>query len=790
MSIQRDCRCKKRMQGSVLFTTLVIMTLVLLIMLTTIGLAGAASKRAYSTWYDNQTKYTAQDLVDNVIESFGQGKPNEALGGAIVSRLTNKGGTPITVTVGADIDGDGVSDGNYIPGYGEVRSLTFQYVADNKKEFTIAGLKNQDNEKIIKVTAEVFMGGETSTYSTYVVGNAKSNRTDSNGGGYIALSNLHGGAGSNDAPATVGRFYAGIFDKINKTAGGNQTIDAGDVFFNTDEYKFNANKNDPAGIIVGRNDPENGYYGGMRITGDLKIDNGLTIQSQYPPAYITKLNYSDKKRKFEAISNENFYNIPYLYVDGDVSSLNTGISLKGYTDGTYQTSGMLNLYCGTLNINGNISGNINVMCMNESDDNKVTLSGNSSLIKWVSSNITVTDPSSLNVGSGNFYCKGNLEIGGDKTFEVNGDLLVVGDLDVTGSTKIDVKGGDAYIGGSLSGTVTVDSTHKVVSKIDSGKKVNTFLQKLKALDSVMEPDKVTKTYPNAQTAANKFETAYKLKADGVNGIDYVQTLDNIKKQFEKSGGGYADVVDRSDYTGTDVWNGKTNPITKSCIWNASSIASSPETIYINPGTSDLWINISPDLTTMSNKKIVVDDSQGGSVKFFIEKSAGATQSLDLKMTKIVTKKYDEMLYINKSLEPLSAFPKTELVPHIYMYAATGTKVNITMSDGNYMYTGDIIAPDATFTALSTNGVKLNADYTYYNYVDLDNDGVLTSNEKANPVRVSREMDICFLGSLEVGEINVTNQFGYLYVDDPPFNGGGPGLAGGYSWTTLDGYSTY
>ena len=77
-----------------------------------------------------------------------------------------------------------------------------------------------------------------------------------------------------------------------------------------------------------------------------------------------------------------------------------------------------------------------------------------------------------------------------------------------------------------------------------------------------------------------------------------------------------------------------------------------------------------------------------------------------------------------------------------------------------------------------------------NYIDLNNDGVITSDEKANPVRVSRAMDVCFLGSLEVGQINVTNQFGYLYVDDPPFNGGGPGLAGGYSWTTLDGYSTY
>ena len=786
MSIQRDCRCKKRMQGSVLFTTLVIMTLVLLIMLTTIGLAGAASKRAYSTWYDNQTKYTAQDLVDNIIESFGQGKPNEALGGAIVSRLTNKGGAPITVTVGADIDGDGVSDGNYIPGYGEVRSLTFQYVADNKNEFTIAGLKNQDNEKIIKVTAEVFMGGETSTYSTYVVGNAKSNRTDANGGGYIALSDLKGGSGSNDAPGTVGRFYAGIFDKIDETAAGNQVIDAGDIFINADKYHFNANKNDPAGIIVGRNDPENGYYGGMRVTGDLTSQNGITIQSQYPPAYITDL------------SSEQFYNIPYLYVDGAINFGNGGINVKGFkvndTD-TDDRPSLLNIYCGKLNMTSNayINGNTNIMCLNENTDNYINLRS-SVRTEWASANIGgVTNKGS--VESGNFYCKGNFKKEGN-AMEVNGDLIVVGNLNVTGDLK--VHGGDAYIGGDLAGTVTVDPGYKVVSKIDASKKADSFLQKLKALNSVTESDGVTKTYPNAQAAANKFEIAYKLKADGVNGIDYVQTLDNIKKQFEKSGGGYADVVETSKYTGTEVWDG-INPITKSCIWDKSCRVDGNSnnaldtgmdgTILINPGSSELWINISSDLTSINQKTIIVDDSAGGSVKFFIEKG-GATQKLDLIKTKIITKKYYDIIYDSSSPITLCTYPEQSLVPNIFMYASSTTAVDITMSNGDYIFTGDIIAPKATFNAASTNGANKTVDYTYFNYIDLNNDGVITSDEKANPVRVSRAMDVCFLGSLEVGQINVTNQFGYLYVDDPPFNGGGPGLAGGYSWTTLDGYSTY
>ena len=100
----------KRLKGSVLFTTLVVMILVLLIMLTAIGLAGAASKKAYSTWFDNQTKYTAQDLVDNVVGSLAPGQPNEILGGTIIAGLGSKG-SHVDVSVA-------VNGTDSIPGYG------------------------------------------------------------------------------------------------------------------------------------------------------------------------------------------------------------------------------------------------------------------------------------------------------------------------------------------------------------------------------------------------------------------------------------------------------------------------------------------------------------------------------------------------------------------------------------------------------------------------------------------------------------------------------------------------
>lgn len=748
----------KRLKGSVLFTTLVVMILVLLIMLTAIGLAGAASKKAYSTWYDNQTKYTAQDLVDNVVGSLAPGQPNEILGGTIIAGLGSKG-SHVDVSVA-------VNGTDSIPGYGQVSPIRFEYVADNGSDYTIPGLSGHDNERIIKVSASVTMGGETSTYSTYVVGNALGGKTDGNGGGYIALSNLKGGSGSNDAPGTVGRFYAGIESKIPSTAAGNQTIDAGDVFINTDDYYFNACKNDPAGIILGRNDPDHGYYGGMRVTGDLRAQNGIIVQSQYPPSYITDM------------TSEKFYNIPYLYVDGKIEMNNTGISIKGISD---DKPGMLNLYCGNFNFTGhsNLTGCVNVMTMSEGVDNNLKMNG-STLTDWATTTFTgVSNKGSSETG--NFYCKGNFIKSGNG-MEINGDLCVVGNLNVQ-EGELTVKNGNVYVGGTITNEdkIKIDAGRKIVSVGASN--TATFLQNVRNLS--------TTDYPDAQNAATRFETAYKLKADGANGISYVQTLDNIKAQFKDSSDPhnvkYVGVVDASGYTGTDKWDG-TSVITKSCVWDSTLNlgAGTSRTIYINPGPDEVWINIDPSLKTISNALIIVDDSQGGSAKFFIED--GAT-TLDLKMTRIVTKTYNDMLY-GGTMVPLCAYPDKKYVPQIFMYAATGNNVHIKMSDGNYMFTGDMIAPDATFEAQSTNGVKKTVDYTYFTYLDMDGDGVVSPSEQANPVNVNREMDLCFLGSLEVGEIDVNNQFGYIYVDDPPAGTGIHSISGGFSWTTIDGYSTY
>jgi len=793
MSTEKNRRKIKRLKGSVLFTTLVVMVLILLIMLAAIGLAGAASKKAYSTWYDNQTKYTAQDLVDNVIQTLGEHQPNQTLGSSIVTTLRN-GGKGTKVDVDVNLHGGNST----IPGYGTVESLTFEHAGINGTSFRLSN----DHEKdiIIKVSAAVRMGGETSTYSTYCIGNGGSNKTNANGGGYIALADLKGGSGSNDAPGTIGRFYAGIDKKITETAGGNQTVNAGDVFINADKYTFNAKCDKPAGIIVGRNDPMNGYYGGMRVTGDMVIQNGLLIQSQYPPEGLNDL------------SGEKFYNIPYLYVDGQLQTNTQGISLIPYKRNGADTIGMLNIYCDTIAVmpGGDFSklvesnGNINYMLMGENKTNTFKMDA-STLTDWAKQTVTgITNKG--NMHSGNLYCKGTLNLTGTgKTFEVNGDLLVVGDLKTSGT--INVHNGNVYVGGSITGTVNVDTGYDKEADLGASGSSSTFLTKVRDLDST--------AHPNAVGAAGRFEEAFTLK-DGDTSL--VQTLEQIKDQFVDADSKYIGVVDKSDYADNIEWDGipvASGPnagkyvIENSCVWKSTTKmkklksdgsvekdcgidTNSGEfsTIYINPHDKDIWINIDSSLTSINGKEIIIDDSEGGSVKFFIEKGA-AGRTITLPMTKIITKTYYDMFYGGGTIPALSSYPESKYVPHVYIYAAPDNDVTIEAQSGNYMFTCDIIAPKATFKARSNNGNKQTIDYTYYNYIDTNGDKKVDASDLTNPVKQNREINnLAFLGSLETGCIDVTNEFGYLYVDDPPFDGKDKALADGFSWTNIDGYSTY
>lgn len=587
-------------------------------------------------------------------------------------------------------------------------------------------------------------------------------KTDINGGGFVALYGFKDDSGYDNSyfegAAIGGRFYSGIYEKTEKVTIEPHNYLTGDIFINSEEVKYYGGREQ--NIVLGRNDPLNFCYSGMRITGNLNSDI-INIQSQYPPDYIN-------------MWSEKFYNIPYFYVDGVIEYSNS-ITVNGVSE---DKPGLLNFYCSSLNLNSvNISGCMNIMTMDEKVDNNIYF-GKLSLRDWTSLSYENVVNNSY-VETGNFYCKGNLNISGiSLQSEINGDLCVVGNLSLPDprGNKLVVHNGDVYVGGSVVNpdAIILDAGRKIV-EVNSDNS-ESFIQNIRNLSEY--------DYPNARSAADRFETAYKLKEYEMYGTSYIQTLENINKTMKEDGSSsnpnsisYKDAVEQCGGYNLERWDG-CETITESCVWDDTICIngdynhkfSNPLTdvINIDPGYDDIWISIDPSLSCIINKKIIIDDSNGGSVKFFIEKG-NSGQSLEFHNTQIITKTYYDMFYgenNNSNHISLSTYPESKYVPQIYIYAASDNDVTILTNE--FLFTGDIVAPLSSFETHG-RGIVQNrlVDYTCYNYIDLNGDGIVSDDEKANPINISKEMDLGCIGSLEVGTIDLSNDFCFIYVDDPP-----------------------
>lgn len=170
----------KKFKGSVLFTILVVMVVMLMLMITAIGLAGSASRRAYTEYFDHQTNSTARSVVESVVYAMGSGDDDaRALGQTIVGQIKSGGSVDVQVNGGNALG----------EGFGTVDRLTFEKLADDSPTgINITG----SGKPIIKVTAVVTQGGVTSTYSQICIGNLENDSQTSSGGGLIALGGFEG----------------------------------------------------------------------------------------------------------------------------------------------------------------------------------------------------------------------------------------------------------------------------------------------------------------------------------------------------------------------------------------------------------------------------------------------------------------------------------------------------------------------------------------------------------------------------------------------------------------------
>mgnify|MGYP004474440065 CR=1 FL=1 len=442
-----DHEKKGKVGGSVLFTVIVVMMVLVVFLVGTLGLASAANKRAQNSYTSSQAQYTARMAVESVLAAM----QNDADVAERVYKL--RANTPINVDISTDRLATAGTTGD---AYGRIQSCTIEnigkdyYYVDNK----------WDGRDIIKITATVQLGTQDSTVSAYILKKEKDsvvNNTPSGGGGGLVTAgdatfgtkvSVFGGAGINlgnkwrdldpSNPADLLRGYS--FDKDSSFSSQDTTSLQWEAPYVVNG-SFTADGSGAALVF-----PKLGS--GFTFWGNFGFNNEIAITSGNPAVLnagsSAALNYTD---------------IPYIYVE------DTLIVTNGANGVNVTKQIPLNIFCGSANITTTNSLYANIYIMNDVPDvkeynpssgwvkdsskstNYIHFNGGSLLANWTYQLINGVDNPSTHVG-GSIVSRGKLEISSNnETGVVDGNLVVDDDLYITTQT-FEVKG-DLVVKGSL-----------------------------------------------------------------------------------------------------------------------------------------------------------------------------------------------------------------------------------------------------------------------------------------------------------------------------------------------------
>lgn len=824
-----------RLRGSVLYTVTLVMMVMLILMMTAITLAGVANKRAYGQYHDDQTNATGRSIVETIVATLSDGQPNAALGGYIFKQIEANPGTPVVVNV---------NGGDALPsGYGTVEKLEFQYAGeDTETGYYIHGT----GYKIVKVTATVTMGNETTTYTQYVTGSSASAGGAGGTGGFVVNSGF-----ALDA-STSGTFHGPSFSGVggdveDRVFFRNATKISGGALYNS-SVLFTA---DGSKLSFARN---LGGTNGLSVNGSIGIKNPTIFTSEYTPGNsdkITDIPYiycegtfyaetkvtvgSDSKpiniyagRIYIPKNDNEFYSDIYCYNTDESYNPNT---FAGFGMATGDSSGIAGIFdeaSSTEVIDNLFDGNSSLSVMYGTGEG-------TKLIDWAEA-ITGNEA----IHSGDIYTMGSLKF--DNIVNVAGDVCVNQTFDISS-----LAGGSKINGNiNVNGRLIVANADQLKSVIGDGatvraRSISDVAGNLLGMESFAEgnvfidPAVDAFTWPTGLTEDD-------IKGNNYEGDKIVSVPGDAREKFyDEAEGKYLRSVNKSGlevnagsviyaYEGNEIVSkslsggdpvklGKTIDITKSCTMTGKFEGC---TFNITPpkGTK-LWINLYD--VNFDNCKLIVDDSEGREVYLYIPQGenytdAGTSTSEseyfatlgrsvdDLNNSFygnnvwIVTKNYYDTYFggtdtLKENLDLVTYYKSDNdkdkvnglgqnMVPDVYICAAD----NIKDASGNPALF------DMTFEnqcSLTAHIAAANADFTWKNTA-LQAGGNLsyTVNGYTEKDELSGE-NISLIGSILVGDVKqIQNDFQFFYVDyeqesEPEGEEGEK-----YAWDLIDGFVTY
>lgn len=508
---------KRSFKGAVLFTVVSVMSLLIVFLTSTLVLATAANNRAQKSYSSSQANYTARAAIDGILAAIGQDEDFAQSVGAVSS-------TNSTLTVNVELDSS-------VSGMGSVQSAVVKY--EGSQKFFDSEKNKWIDKDLLSVSAEVLYAGETKTVTAYLLKNPPENvNSSSGGGGFVTVGSASLGNHTNSFGGTylgIGmekgkRFYTGVTHPIlgdvtldqrlylnvpegtaletlpNGKEGYNVYNDIGRAFGTTiPTFSPQNNQTFEAPTVINGNF----YIGnhsqliiptkstGMAIWGNMTISNSFDISSSNVNVTDNfSRNPGESDEEYNARKNravQQFNEIPYIYVDGELS-LNEGITLgKDYLP--------LNIFVGRFRQYTNNPSSIfaDIYCQDENETSVLTGNGGGTkLYKFSDSVINQTEDLPYDI-SGNFCSKGSVQVEG--IVKIEGDLLVDRDLTIKNGAKLDVSG-DVIVGGTLNCDGEMNVTGYIAADSAMGSKITsvTGAKKMTADNSQELYEEHTETY--------------------------------------------------------------------------------------------------------------------------------------------------------------------------------------------------------------------------------------------------------------------------------------------------------
>jgi len=295
-------KSRQKLKGSVLFTVVAVMMVVLVFVMSALTIAGATSRRAYSDYAKAQTQYTARSAIDATITYL-----QDSTEFARKVKTLNNTGDSFDVTVSYE-SSDGSTDDITVKV--ELIAKDYAYTdGETHDVVTITASSSLLDENssvslfLLKDSPGSSSGGFSNALTTLGSFNPRSGKITSYGGTSVNL-NVEDGLNPSDDPMRItesnGAAYSGnlIFNSSIKVANG--------------KPKFRFDKD-----IYGT--PQ-----GMVVYGDFDLDG-----TQSEAYFISEVDYT-------GVTDVEYSEVPYIFIDGtfdlsdgvtEIGSANSGFNI-------------------------------------------------------------------------------------------------------------------------------------------------------------------------------------------------------------------------------------------------------------------------------------------------------------------------------------------------------------------------------------------------------------------------------------------------------------------------------